>query len=421
MRVRIYNAKILTMENEELIEGEIWVDNGIIIYVGAEGCVEKSYFDREIDACKNLVMPGFKNAHAHSAMTFARSYADGFPLNKWLTEKIFPMEAKLKKEHIASFTELAYLEYISSGITANFDMYYEPDAIAEVTRTSGMRTVLCGAVNNFRDSISILDSNYQIYNSKEDLVSYILGFHAEYTTDIHIIEEIARLANKYRAPVFAHNSETEQEVKGCFERYQLSPTQLFEKCGIYEYGGGGFHCIYLDDEDIEIFKNKNLFVVTNSCSNMKLASGICPVYDYLEKGVNVALGTDGASSNNAMDMFREMYITSMLQKVVKKDPGAIKPFDILKMATVTGAKAMALNDCTALSQGKKADLIIIDLDMPNMQPQNNIISDLVYSCGKQNILLTMINGEILYENGEFSSIDKERVFFETKMMVKDLQ
>lgn len=201
------------MENKEILCGEIWIFDGIIQYVGE--CVEqcKEEFDEVIDAQYNLVMPGFKNAHAHSAMTFARSYADGYTLERWLNEKIFPMEAKLTKENIYYFSLLAYMEYMSSGITANFDMYYEPDAIAEATRLSGMRTVLCGAINNFKESVEIPENYYNTYNNPNDLVSYILGFHAEYTTSMEIMETIGKLVEKYKSPLFVHNSGTALEVK----------------------------------------------------------------------------------------------------------------------------------------------------------------------------------------------------------------
>lgn len=168
------------------------------------------------------------------------------------------------------------------------------------------------AVNNFKESVSLLDGYYQRYNKASELISYVLGFHAEYTTSLNIINDIGKLAESYKAPVFVHNSETQREVNECIGRYGMTPTALFEKCGLYQYGGGGFHCTHLHDDDIEIFRKNDLSIVINTCSNLKLASGIAPVFDYLKSGIRIALGTDGASSNNALDMFREMYITSVL-------------------------------------------------------------------------------------------------------------
>lgn len=408
------------MESEKIIVGELWIHDGIIRYIGksVEQCQE--VFDEEIDAKRNIIMPGLKNAHAHSAMTFARSYADGYPLDRWLNEKIFPIEAKLTKENIYCFSLLAYMEYMSSGITANFDMYYEPVAIANATRTSGMRTVLCGAINNFKESVDLLENYYTTYNNSHDLVSYILGFHAEYTTSMAMMERIGELVEKYKAPLFVHNSETISEVQNCIERYGMTPTQVFDKCGMFKYGGGGFHCVYLTPEDMEIFREKGLYVVSNPCSNLKLASGICPVCDMMDKGIKFAIGTDGASSNNALDMFREMYLISVLQKVITKNPQAVSAYEVLKMATINGAMAMGLKECTTLAAGNKADLIMIDLNMPNMQPENNLINNLVYSGGKQNIVMTMINGQIVYKNGEYLTIDSEKVYYEANRMMKEL-
>lgn len=420
MRTRFYNARILTMNCRDILEGEIWVKDKLIEYIGTKPEKVEGKFEREIDIKKNLIMPGFKNAHTHSAMTFARSYADDLPLDTWLNKKIFPMEAKLKKEHYYYYSLLAYMEYISSGITANFDMYYEPEEVVRASNDSGMRTVLCGAVNNFKESVEILEDYYQKYNSNSELITYILGFHAEYTTDISVIQNIGKLANKYKAPVFVHNSETQKEVIDCVNKYGLTPTQLFEKNGLYNYGGGGFHCIYLDERDIEIFLNNNLYAVVNTCSNLKLASGIAPVYKYLNAGMNLALGTDGASSNNALDIFREMYITTVLQKVICQNPAAIDAYEILRMATVNGAKAMGLDLCTTLNTGNYADFIVLDLNTPNMQPENNLINTLVYSGGKQNVIMTVINGKILYDHGCFMTIDKEKVFYYSNIFLNDL-
>ena len=198
-----------------------------------------------------------------------------------------------------------------------------------------------------------------------------------------------------------HLSETEGEVKGCLERYGVTPPQLMEKIGMFRYGGGGFHCVWMSDEDIELFARKKLWAVTNPCSNLKLASGIAPVDRLVKAGVPMAIGTDGAASNNALDMFREMYLASALQKVVMKDAAAGGADEVLKMACVGGAGVMGLRDCDDIAAGKLADMIVIDLQRPNMQPLNNIARNIVYSGSKENVRLTMVNGKVLYENGEF--------------------
>lgn len=419
MRIRLYNAKILTMHDEDILKGELWIKDDLVEYIG-KPCNIQGKFDREIDMQENLVMPGFKNAHSHSAMTFARTYGDGLPLEKWLKEKIFPMEAKLTPQHIYYYTKLAYMEYLSSGITAAFDMYYEPEAIIKASREVGFRTVLCGAINNFKESVDILEGYYNQYNKEKNLISYILGFHAEYTTDLSIIEKVGKLAEKYKAPVYVHNSETRKEVDDCIKRYGMTPTELFVKTGVYEYGGGGFHCIYLNDRDLDIFKEKKLNAILCVCSNLKLASGVVEAEKYRKKGINLALGTDGASSNNGLDMFREMYIVTMLQKVVENNASALPAYETLKMATVNSAKAIGLSECDVLQVGKKADLIAIDLHAPNMQPENDIIKNLVYSGGKQNVYMTMVDGKILYEKGEYKTVDVEETYFYANKLLQTL-
>ena len=191
----------------------------------------------------------------------------------------------------------------------------------------------------------------------------------------------------------------------------MSPVAFFEKMGAFDYGGGGYHCCHFSDEDIEIFKRHNCSVVTCPGSNTKLASGIAPISKYLEKGLNIAIGTDGPASNNCLDMFKEMTLVYSLQKVTLKDPTAMPAFEVLKMATVNGAKAMGLTDCDVLEVGKKADIIEIDLSRPNMQPLNNIVTNIVYSGSKENIKMTMINGKILYRDGKFFTKEKPSTIY----------
>ena len=243
-----------------------------------------------------------------------------------------------------------------------------------------------------------------------ELISYKLGFHAEYTTKREILEGISDLAKKYKAPVFTHSSETKSEVEGCIERYGKTPTVLFEELGLWNFGGGGFHSVWLSDEDMQIYKKRGLWAVLNAGSNSKLASGIADVQKMSDMGINLAVGTDGPSSNNALDMFREMYLISVLQKLKHSDAAAMNADEILKAATVGSAKCMGLNNCDCIEKGKCADLIVIDLDRPNMQPINNITKNLVYSGSKENVKLTMINGKILYENGEFLTVDKTEIY-----------
>lgn len=402
MNIRIKNARILTMEEPmEIFMGELHVKENKISYVGKTLEDANVNFDREIDAEGNLIMPGFKNAHTHSAMTFLRSYAEDLPLKEWLYNKVFPMEAKLTPQDIYDLSVLGIMEYLTSGITANFDMYMSPDFGAKASVDCGFRTVLCGSANDFGGTRESLKKEYEEFNNYHELISYILGFHAEYTTSKELMLQIADLARELKTPIFLHNSETKEEVDGCLERYQMTPTAFLDSIGMFEYGGGGFHCVYMTEEDMEICKKRNLYVVSNPASNTKLASGIAPITELLSKGIPVALGTDGPASNNCLDMFREMFLVTGLQKLRHMDAMAVSAKDVLKMATVNGAHAMGLKDCDTLAVGKYADLIMIDLQQPNMQPMNNIEKNLVFSGSKQNVKMTMINGKVLYEDGKF--------------------
>ena len=433
MNYRFYNAKILTMETMDLIEGELWVQEDKILYVGQESdaaaicrslSLESILWDREIDCEGNLLMPGFKNAHTHSAMTFLRSRADDLPLAEWLNNQVFPMEAKLDGEMIYHLTRLAILEYLTSGITSVFDMYLTPETTAKACVEMGMRCVQVGAVSGqegFENSLAKMEERYHTLNQLDPLHSYFIGFHAEYTCSKALLEQVAAMAHKYQAPVFAHLAETKPEVEGCKERYGVTPLQLLDSIGMFDYGGGGYHCVWMEDKDLDIMQKKQLSAVTNPASNMKLASGIAPISEYLKRGINVAIGTDGPASNNCLDMFREMFLVTGLAKLREQDAAAVDALEVLKMATVNGAKAMNLPDADVLAKGKQADIIMIDLNQPNMQPINNIPKNLVYSGSKQNVKMTMIRGKILYENGQFTKeYDVEEIYRKANEIVTDL-
>ena len=411
MNIRLHNARILTMERDRpVFQGELWVRDSGIVFVGEEA--ETAYveerglpeirWDREIDCKGNLLMPGFRNAHTHSAMTFLRSYADDVPLQQWLEKQVFPREAMLTGEDIYHLTRLAVLEYLTSGITAVFDMYLMPDVTAQACIDMGMRCVLTSGLNQFTSSPEQQEQEYVKWNKAHPLVSYCLGFHSEYTCSKELIGSVAELSHKFRAPVYTHLAETEREVEECRARYGLTPAAFLDRLGIFDYGGGGYHCVHMSDEDMEIFRRRGLYVVTNPSSNLKLASGIAPIAEYVRRKIPVAIGTDGPASNNCLDMFREMFLVSGLSKVREKDAASLDAGEVLRMATAGGAAAMGLEAGDVLAAGKLADMIMIDLRQPNMQPVHNIPKNLVYSGSKSNVCMTMINGKILYLNGEFS-------------------
>lgn len=419
MNIRLYNARIATMSDYNIISGEIHVRDNKISYIGEGIGINDITWDREIDCNNNLILPGFKNAHTHSGMTLMRTYADGLPLQEWLNTKIFPLEAKMSPEDVAILSKLAILEYLTSGVTAVFDMYLTPESIAPAFSEAGMRIVQVSGINKFGPTLEVLEERYNKLNNNDPLTSFMLGFHAEYTCERSLLEKISELAHKYKAPLYAHNSETASEVKECIDRYGLTPTELFEELNMFDYGGGGYHCVHMSDNDIEIFKKRNLSVVTNPGSNTKLASGIAPIKQFIDNGINVAIGTDGPSSNNCLDMFKEMALVFSLANIRENNALAIDGLEILKMATVNGAKAMGLNDSDVLAVGKNADIIVIDMHKPNMQPENDILRNLVYSGSKQNVKMTMINGKILYEDGKFNiGIDPEDIYKEANSILK---
>lgn len=416
MNLRLYNARILTMEpGRDIFQGEIWVKNEKIVYVADQEEIEREWrgegvprisWDYEVDCEGNLLMPGFKDAHTHSAMTFLRSASDDVPLQSWLNDKVFPMEKKLTDQDIYQMTRLAILEYLTSGITSIFDMYLRPDVTAEACMDMGMRCVLVSGLNNFTSSIQQVEEEYTHWNRKNPLITYQLGFHAEYTCDRALMVQLSNLAHRHRAPVFTHMSETMEEVRECKKKYGMTPAFFLDSLGMFDYGGGGYHCVHLTAEDMDVFRRRRMYVITNPASNAKLASGVAPIKDFLNLQIPVAIGTDGAASNNALDMFREMYLVAGLSKLREMDATSVDAMEVLRMATVNGAKAMRLQKADVLAKGKLADIILIDLHQPNMQPLHNIAKNVVYSGSKANVKMTMINGKILYKDGVFNVGDK---------------
>lgn len=403
MRILFKNARILKMTSEPIFEGEVVVCDNKIEYVG-EARAHEENFERVVDCGKNLLMPSFKNAHAHSAMTFLRSHADDMSLHDWLFDYVFPYEALLTADDIYWLSQLAFLEYLTSGITAAFDMYFYPESLARAAEDFGFRENILlmksDSAKIYKDEIISLYEK----NNLNNLVNYSIGFHAEYTVESDELEMINELVHKFKAPFFTHLAETKKEVEECKERRNgMTPAEFFDSKGLWDYGGGAYHCCYMTKKDLEIFKERDLAVVTCPGSNAKLASGVAEIEKMREMNIEIAIGTDGPASNNCLDMFREMFLVAGLQKLLHKDPAVTPAREILKMATVNSARAMGLDNVDTLEEGKLADIIMVDLQRPNMQPLHDIAKNLVFSGSKENIKMTMINGKILYENGEFKT------------------
>ena len=392
MALLFKNARILTMKDDKIFEGNIVVKGNRIVYIGND---YQGYapFEREIDCHKNLLMPGFKNPHAHSGMVFVRDLVRNVSLQEWLFKYIFPREDHLIPEDIYHLNKVAYLEYVSGGITAVFEHYFFPDYSAKTAEECGMRTLLLGTYDSKKTSVAKLVDNVHRYNDREDpLVRYLIGFHAEYTSDLEMLDKTKEAIDLAKTPFFTHISETQKEVDECVQRHGYTPAEFLYRKGLFAYGGGGYHCSHFTDEEVKIFKENNLTIVSCPGSNKQLASGDAPLNKYFKEGARIALGTDGPASNEKLDMFYEMQLA-----VSNNGFETISPFEYLKMITINGAIAMGMNDSDVLDIGKHADIIMLDIS----KYDDDIISNIVKNGSVNDVKLTMINGKVLYENGKY--------------------
>lgn len=414
------NAKILGIDYT-VSSGDVLLESNIIKSVvikdtqnsqldSVHALQSSAQITETIDCGGNLLLPGFVNMHTHSGMTFLRSRADDLPLEKWLTDEVFPNEAKLTEEDQYWFTKLAYLEYIRGGTTTVFDMYLHNTATSQAAKDMKLRTVICGSVNDFGGTAEDLHEDYLKYNTESDqnkFVSFMLGFHAGYTTSRGLLLDIATLSNELKAPVWTHCSETREEVQGCMDATSKTPFTHFEDLGLWENGGGAFHCTHLTDLDLQVIRRYALTPVTCPSSNLKLTSGVADLKAFEDRGIEFAIGTDGPASNNQLSMFREMYLASVLQKNEHSNPSLLPPETIIKAATAAGANALGINAGVILP-GKLADLVLVDLNAPNTL-LNDPLKNTVYSADTSNVLLTILNGDIRYKNGEYYLPNNESV------------
>jgi len=421
MNTRFYNARILPLDGSTpLFIGELVVSDGRIAALGKHADFSGA-IDREIDCHENLLMPGFKNAHTHSGMTFLRSLADDLPLQRWMVEQVFPKEAQLTPDDIYVLTKLAIMEYLTSGITMMFDMYFWRDSIASAAIDTGFRAALVGCANDYGGTAQETADEYARFTRLNPLVTYRLGFHAEYTTSEPLLRDLAEMVQSLKQPFYTHLNETATEVESCIAHSGMRTIEYLDSLGLFNYGGGGYHCVHVSEHEMEIMRVRNMIAVSCPGSNTKLASGVAPIYEYLKRGIPVALGTDGPASNNCLDFFREMFLVTGLQKL-KHGAEAVDAMDVLAMACRNGAYACGFDDCDSLAVGKQADMILIDLNQPNMQPLNNIEKNIVYSGSKQNVSFVMIAGKILYEKGEFFiGDDPQRIYAEANRIIRGMK
>ena len=382
--------------------------------------------DKTIEGKNKFAVPGLINAHTHASMTLLRSYADDMSLMPWLNDKIWPVEAKMKREDIYWGAMLAAIEMIKSGTTAFADMYGPcMEEVAKAATETGLRAALSqGLIGVAPDADKKLESNIELHknfnNAANGRITVMLGPHALYTCPPEYLKKVAEAANKLGAEIHIHMSETETEVNDCLKNYGKRPFAHVESSGLFENGTLAAHCVHLDYEDIEIIKKHNIRVAHNPGSNLKLASGVALANKLLTEGVTVALGTDGASSNNNLDMLEEMRLAALLAKVQANDPKAVPAVTALKMGTEYGAKALSLNNVGKIEKGYKADIVLYDTNGTNWHPSHNLVSLLIYSANSADTDTVIVDGNILMENKKLTTIDEEKVYFEVDKCVERL-
>ena len=395
-----------------------------IVYIGSDEPEPKikDKLGESYDGKGKVLMPAFVNAHGHSPMSLLRGYGENLPLERWLYDLVFPFEAKLYNKAVYWAQLLSMAESIRYGIVSTSDMYFFVDDMIRAVVTSGSKANVARSVtaNGCKPS-----ENPAIKEQRDSIIMYhgfddgrILidsSIHAEYTNDDATVAEIVELAHKYDVGMHVHVSETAKEVEDCKQRHNgLSPVEYFNKMGAFDGRALAAHCVHVSDEDIRILKEKKVDVATNPISNLKLVSGICPTTKLLENGINLCVGTDSSTSNNSLDYFEELKMFALLAKFSSNDASAMTPKQALYCGTRAGALAQGRNDCGLIKEGYKADLIVVDTEVPNLQPVHNMLNNLVYSaCGKD-VVLTMCDGRILYQDGEYKTIDIEKAYAETE-------
>ena len=392
------------------------VSDRVIAYIGEER--PEGDFDREIDCRGNLLMPGLYNTHCHAAMTLFRGYGEDMPLDTWLTTRIYPAEDRLTPEKVRVASELAIAEMIRGGIVSFSDMYFFCNETAEAVIASGIKANLSRSLVSFDPAARIAgDSRFaesvelvkRYHGAAEGRLKIDMSLHAEYTNVEGYIRDVAAYTRDAGLLMQIHLSETEKEHNECIGRHGKTPTAFLADCGVFDAPATCAHGVWLTDDDMAVLASKGASVAHNPCSNLKLGSGVANITKMCEMGVNVTLGTDGAASNNALDLFREIYTASLLAKGTQRDPSLGKAGDILKMATENGAFAQRREKAGKFKVGYAADIVMLSLDSLNTLPTYDASYTAVYSASSRDVLMTVVDGKILYENGEFTTLDIERI------------
>lgn len=396
--ILLENITAVTMDDSRKVidNAYVAVSGSRISYVG--GKRPEGDFKTVLDGRKKVVMPGLINTHAHLAMTLLRSYADDMNLQDWLFNKIFPFEDTLTEDMIKEGSEIGIDEMLASGTTCFNDMYFFEKTTAEAVLKKGIRAVLAEGINfdGYDRKIKLTEELNEEYGG-EDLINLAIAPHAIYTCSEKLLRDCAEYAREHNMLIHTHLAETKTEFDDCIKEHGMTPTAYMESVRMFENKTVAAHCVYMTDEDINILKKHGVTAAHNVVSNLKLASGVAPVTKMLEHGVNVSLGTDGASSNNNLDMFEEMKIAGILHKGITLDPTVLDAWSVLKMATVNGAKALGFDDLGMLKEGYLADMTVIDFDTPHLTPNHNTVSNLVYAARGSDVEYTIVNGKIVYQ------------------------
>ncbi len=425
---------VLTMDADRSMirNGAVAIDNGVIVAVGTAADIHSEYTAREtLDGTHRVVLPGLVNGHSHAAMTLLRGVADDLALMDWLNNYIFPAEVEfVDAEFVRIGTELACWEMLRGGTTTFVDMYYYPDTIAEVVDSCGMRALISATVIGQRspdaegadDSISKGLGFIDRWQGRNPRITPIFGPHANYTLDAEQLAATRAAAMESGVPISIHLSESPFEVQYSKDTYGTTSIEMFESIGFFDGPTIAAHVVWPTEDEIPILARRKVGVIHNPTSNMKIASGIAPVTAMLDAGVRVGLGTDGAASNNDLDMWEEMRLASFLQKVDRMDPEVLPAMTVLSMATIGGASAIGLEDSIgSLEVGKQADLIQVAFDDVHHVPVYDVVSHLVYVTDEQDVTSVVVDGQVLVRDGEITTLDTARVRREATALAARIQ
>lgn len=425
------NARILMGDYEALPlqNAVVLVQDGRIAYAGyAEQAPEVPEDAEVIDVMGRIILPGLVNAHTHSAMTVFRGAADDLPLHRWLNDRIWPMEAKLDDEAVYWGSMLAIAEMIRGGVTAFNDMYFFTEQTVRAVEHTGIRALLTRCVTcNETDEASIrqgvqraADCFAQFDGAAQGRIRVSIAPHAEYTCSAPFLRALGEKAQELGARVHIHVSETKEEHEQCKQRHGgLTPIGLLDALGVLDNPTLAAHCVYVDAQDLAIMQQKHVSVLHCPGSNLKLASGIAPVPAMLAHGLCIALGTDGAASNNNLNMFEELQAVATLHKGTSGDASMVRAAQALRMATQNGAQALGLSS-GVLAAGEPADLIIVDIHKPHMMPMYNALHNIVYSAQASDVWMTMVDGKVLYHDGAYQTLDIEQILYEASRVAARL-